>query len=852
MDYLEDVVSSGKILSGQHSAKANLTAVDQIIDATGKYPAMIGIDFMSYTVSDEYIAALDLETDYGKKTKWECEDNEGITEAAISYIAANGGFLTASWHWFAPGNVGENKSFYHNVAYGKSNYDLTAALADTSSAAYTALISDIDTIAIELQKLEDAGIVVLWRPLHEPDKGFWWGEAGAASYKALWNLMYDRLVNVKGLENLIWVWSAGEGGNCGSFYPGSTKVDIVGVDVYDNNVSTEYASLSTFDSTTDLTALSEFGDFAKLQTLLDANTGAAWATYWNEISYYAAQQTLAATAYADDNLITLNEIPYQTRWFVEDALLDNGSGTEADPYLVQSASDLQTIAETVNDGNTLSGVYFELDGNIALAGEWTPIGSYSAKAFQGIFDGNGYTISGLSIIAPEGTHAGLFGYVGTSGTVKNLNVTGALSGNTKLGGIAGRNDGVISGCSFAGNITTSQSSGGVGGIAAENGGLIEKCQAISGTFTGGTSGRAGGIAGLNDTANGVISQCVNNATIVIGGTDYPALGGIVGTSNNGATVQYCVNRGTIIGGTKGTWSGHNCGGIVGSNSNGSLVKSCYNVGTVSGYQASGLVGNNPAGNTVSNCYFAGTLDATRPGGITNKSKAGTFINCYYLNTAAYAYYTSDADRGDIAGATAMSAADMKVADFAITLNQTNDVWTIRCDRNSGYPVLSFEVDYTLNILGASVRYINPTGIRFGASIKKNDDFKNLWGNEEYAWAEDSDVQFGMLVATKAVPAETLLTVDNIGTYGVNGVAKKVFSQDAEQMTYTFVIMDIDAANYHTDITVRAYMKYRNGGGDWVYVYSAQMTRSYYETAQNILASGESLTAEQISFLNSIS
>lgn len=532
--------------------------------------------------------------------------------------------------------------------------------------------------------------------------------------------------------------------------------------------------------------------------------------------------------------------------------LSVGSGTESDPYMVQNAADLQAISEMVNDGDDLSGVYFSMDQDIALAGEWTPIGSYSAKAFQGTFNGNGYTISGLSISSPSINPAGLFGYIGENGTVRDLNVTGTLSGNKKLGGIAGANAGTISGCTFAGNITTTLSSGSVGGIASENNGLIEDCQAISGTFTGGTSGRAGGIAGLNDTASGVISRCVNNATIVIGGTDYPALGGIVGTNNNGATVQYCVNRGTVNGGTKGTWSGHNCGGIVGSNPNASLIRSCYNVGAVNGYQASGLVGNNPSGNTVSDCYVACTFDATRVGGVTNKSKAGTFINCYYLNTAAYGYYISDADRGDITGATAISAAEMKKADFAVALNAIDNVWTIRSDRNGGYPVLTFEVDYVLNVLGATIRYEDPTGIRFGATVQKNDAFEALWGEEEYAYDEDGDVIFGMLVSTGTIPEETLLTAENIGTYGVNGVAKKVYAQDEDQMTYTFVIMGIGEANYHTGITVRAYMMYKTVGGEWAYVYSAQMTRSYHEVAQSILTSGGSLTAEQTAFLNSIS
>ena len=74
-------------------------------------------------------------------------------------------------------------------------------------------------------------MALLWRPLHEASgKWFWWGAKGAAPCKALWNLMYDRMVNHHGLTNLIWVWNS-DGADY-EWYPGDDKVDILARDFY--------------------------------------------------------------------------------------------------------------------------------------------------------------------------------------------------------------------------------------------------------------------------------------------------------------------------------------------------------------------------------------------------------------------------------------------------------------------------------------------------------------------------------------------------------------------------------------------------------------------------------------------
>lgn len=77
--------------------------------------------------------------------------------------------------------------------------------------------------------MQEAGVPVLWRPLHEASGGwFWWGAEGADVYKQLYILLYDTLTNTYGLNNLIWLWN----GQDAEWYPGDEYVDIVGIDIY--------------------------------------------------------------------------------------------------------------------------------------------------------------------------------------------------------------------------------------------------------------------------------------------------------------------------------------------------------------------------------------------------------------------------------------------------------------------------------------------------------------------------------------------------------------------------------------------------------------------------------------------
>ena len=178
-------------------------------------------------------------------------------------------------------------------------------------------------------------------------------------------------------------------------------------------------------------------------------------------------------------------------------------------YTVYTANGLKEWAEAVQTDPTLN---ITLTADIDLTGEtWTPIGSgfSSNTGYQGTFDGQGHSITGLSITtnSTDGGNAVLFDGIGSNGTVKNLqvevnynvqqgvasgivnvnygtitacSVTGDIAARTSdIGGIASINNGSIIGCWFDGNLTTNYVEG---GIAAYNYGTITAC------FYGGNAG----------------------------------------------------------------------------------------------------------------------------------------------------------------------------------------------------------------------------------------------------------------------------------------------------------------------------------------------------------------------------
>ena len=116
-----------------------------------------------------------------------------------------------------------------------------------------------------------------------------------------------------------------------------------------------------------------------------------------------------------------------------------GSGTANDPFIVRNETDLRAVGRgKYNDTDWSLSAHYKLIANIALNGNWEPIGSNDdSNPFTGSFDGNGYAINGIKINNPALDNAGLFGHI-SGGTITNLGITGgSITGGTNIGAIAG-------------------------------------------------------------------------------------------------------------------------------------------------------------------------------------------------------------------------------------------------------------------------------------------------------------------------------------------------------------------------------------------------------------------------------
>ena len=199
-----------RIISGQTHDTYN-----QVKILTGKSPLIRNADFQRFTEGYSY-----LWKDGGHT--FGIDDDGSVNQLINWYNSTNKkGIVAYQWHWHSPsgGSAGTN-TFYTDY----TTFDITRAVTPGTQE-YSDIIRDIDTIAYQLKKYQNAGIPILWRPLHEAGGGwFWWGAKGPEACKELYNIMFDRMKNYHHLHNLIWVWSTPES----NWYPGNDKVDIIG------------------------------------------------------------------------------------------------------------------------------------------------------------------------------------------------------------------------------------------------------------------------------------------------------------------------------------------------------------------------------------------------------------------------------------------------------------------------------------------------------------------------------------------------------------------------------------------------------------------------------------------------
>ena len=377
-----------------------------------------------------------------------------------------------------------------------------------------------------------------------------------------------------------------------------------------------------------------------------------------------------------------------------------GTGTESDPYQIANGAELAYLASSVNSGETYTGKNFVLTANIDLNGlPWTPIGNSFSDAllegsnyriFAGNFDGNGYTISNVSIgseTAPlEADVFGLFG--ATAGKISNLNLdTVSIHGIAKIasigavigfaGGLVGYSGGYIENCHVTG-LTMDMSApsnvyaaaycvGGLVGVLDETQ-LINECS-VSGSITEKAGkGSIGGLIGeLGKAAKITYSRSEVTVNVKADSRGGANVGGFIG-KGNGKTdaeriIRNCYATGNVTGGA---YTGGFAGGLWGLN-----IKNCYASGNVSQAAAAmaSFVGTDASDpnyyGSITSCFAIGSVTGSSPFryafAMQDATKRSEITNCYFAEE-------NSSIKNQNESAAAKPQEEMKTEDFAAALN----------------------------------------------------------------------------------------------------------------------------------------------------------------------------------------
>ncbi|MBO7477475.1 MAG: bacterial Ig-like domain-containing protein [Salinivirgaceae bacterium] len=286
-------------------------------------------------------------------------------------------------------------------------------------------------------------------------------------------------------------------------------------------------------------------------------------------------------------------------------------------YEIASVGQLLWFADTVNSNSisikarlvadiVLNDSVLNADGSLrgTPARIWEPIGNSSYK-FNGEFDGQGHTISGVYINGSN-SYVGLFGYI-DAGKIKNVTLADSyIKGKQYVGGICGYING-----------------------AAQISNCLNAATVYSG-YNG--DGYTGGICGYMSNSSAVISGCTNTGFISVYGW---TVGGICGYQSNGTTTN-CHNSGRIYADAgNSTGNSSNVGGIVGYLWNWTLVENSYNTGSVEGkgYYVGGIAGF--VYGRINNCYNIGAVTASsNVGAIYGYNWSASTSNNYALSGSA--------------------------------------------------------------------------------------------------------------------------------------------------------------------------------------------------------------------------
>lgn len=275
---------------------------------------------------------------------------------------------------------------------------------------------------------------------------------------------------------------------------------------------------------------------------------------------------------------------------------DDGDGSAKDPYVIISEENLRKFAAaTANGKHTTTGNYYKLGADIALTEEWTPIHN-----FAGSFDGDGHTVSGMTIGTAESpvdkTEVGFFDNLAANASVQNLNITGAAIYAKTSGKLDNTAGGVLAGAVKSAKINNCTVQGSMVSVNAGNF-----------AYTGGLIGQM--------TEDTYVTNCIADVPVkAVSATNAAFAGGLIGNASGSNLVANCAALGDVTAnGVNSQYNNSAVGGLIGYAS--FLVENCYAAGNVTltsdttTYPAyiGALIGNQGGGVAVDSYYDTGCV-----------------------------------------------------------------------------------------------------------------------------------------------------------------------------------------------------------------------------------------------------
>lgn len=315
-----------------------------------------------------------------------------------------------------------------------------------------------------------------------------------------------------------------------------------------------------------------------------------------------------------------------------------GAGTESDPYIINNATEWNSLSEYMTmTSENLTGKFVKIASDIDFTS--TPLESFNSDGvtyFNATMDGNNKKLSGISLTTSK-SYQGIFGTIGEKGLVKDLTVAGKVtSAYTYTGGLVGALYGTLDNCVCELEVTSTKAN--VAGIAGYvySGAVLNKC--VNKGIVSGSNTNIAGVASAC-AVNVSFTDCGNEATIKNTSTKSSYTAGLVGTAQP-STFTRCYNTGDMAI-TNNTAVAYVAGLVAYANSSTEnenyVFTDCYNKGNVDAKAAvAGIVANLAKTNAVLNmygCYNEGDITASATSATSSSPTAG--ISCFYTDKSVF-------------------------------------------------------------------------------------------------------------------------------------------------------------------------------------------------------------------------